>query len=89
MNEYHKKEKDEVSDYLLVTLKTKLDEAERKQNNLIGQQEVILKNLKELGFSSVDDAEKGLIKLQDQISKMELDLQKGIGIFREKYENLL
>jgi len=73
----------------LISLKNKLDEAEKRQNNLIGQQEVILKNLQELGFSSVEKAEAGLAQLETVIAKMETDLEKGINIFQERYADLL
>jgi conjugal transfer/entry exclusion protein len=73
----------------LAQIKEKLDQKNQKLNQLLGQKEALLENLKELGFSSVKEAEEELTKLETALSKKNKDYKENVELFLETYSDLL
>ncbi len=73
----------------LAQIKEKLDQKNQKLNQLLGQKEALLENLKELGFSSVKEAEEELTKLETELSKKNKDYKENVELFLETYSDLL
>lgn len=73
----------------LAQIKEKLDQKNQKLNQLLGQKEALLENLKELGFSSVKEAEEELTKLETALSKKNKDYKENVELFLETYSDLV
>jgi hypothetical protein len=73
----------------LIELQSKVKEKEKKKNQLEGQKEMILSQLKELGFDSIEKAQEEAKKLQKQILNLEKKYDQGKELFIEKYNHLL
>lgn len=71
------------------SIKRKLEQKNQERNKLLGQKEMILNSLKELGFDTPKQAEIELKKLTKKIDKLKEKQQEGIELFVKKYGDLL
>lgn len=67
------------------TLQAKIDEYGRKAERLRGKLDAANESLKQLGFTSVEDAEKWLITATNQIKEDTVKLNKLYDDFMEQY----
>jgi hypothetical protein len=73
----------------LTRVKNQLEKKNQEKNKLIGQKEMLLESLKDIGFNTPTEAEKEITKLSTKIEKMKEKYQEGIEIFIKKYKDLL
>jgi predicted nuclease with TOPRIM domain len=73
----------------LAQIKEKLDQKNQKLNQLLGQKEALLENLKELGFSSIQEAEEEVKKLESTLSKKNKEYKENVELFLETYSDFL
>ena len=73
----------------LVQMKNEIEKKKSKRDKLLGQKDLLLDSLKELGFKTVVSADKAINKMEKEIIKMENNLTKDTEDFEEKYEDLL
>lgn len=70
-------------------LKRLADNQRRDKARLEGQLSMLMSKLKEMGFSSVEDAQKEILKLENVIKSDELKLSKLMEEFTDRYEKRL
>ena len=77
----------EVKEFLnkLKALLNKLEKEKEEKTRLEWEQDKILKELKEMNFDSIEDAEKEINKIDKKIIFMDKKIKKGITEFQEKY----
>ena len=73
----------------LVEIRKKVEEKDRKRQQLIGQKEQIEKDLKEFGFDSLEEAESQLIIEEKELEAQQKNYDKGVSVFIEKFSKLL
>jgi hypothetical protein len=73
----------------LIQMQKKVQEKDNQRNKLLGQQEMLMNGLKDLGFSSIISAKKKSVELTVMVNKMKAHYQKGEEKFKEEYEHLL
>jgi len=73
----------------LIQMKKKVQKKDDDRNKLIGQRELLLKELKKLGFISVQEAEASGLKLKESILKKEKHYETGVAKFKKEYKHLL
>jgi len=73
----------------LTTLKSKVEAKDRVRQQLLGQHEMLLDNMKKMGFETIEEMEKSLSELQTENKIMENKYDEGVKIFVEKYKDLL
>lgn len=62
----------------LLQLKQKIDKAITQINEFTGEQKGLLRELKNLGYNSIEEAEEGILKLEEEVTKLETRLEKQI-----------
>jgi len=62
----------------LLQLKQKIDKAVTQISELTGEQKALLRELKDLGFNSIEEAEDGILQLEEEVQKLETRLDKQI-----------
>jgi DNA repair exonuclease SbcCD ATPase subunit len=70
-------------------IKTKLEKKDQERNKLLGQKEMILQSLKDLGFETPQQAKIKVKKITDKLEKLKEKQQEGIELFVKKYKDLL
>jgi hypothetical protein len=73
----------------LTTLKSKVEAKDRVRQQLLGQHEMLLDNMRKMGFETIEEMEKSLSELQTENKIMENKYDEGVKIFVEKYKDLL
>lgn len=73
----------------LVNAKAILEEKNTRRNRLLGQKEMLLDNLKKIGYKDIKQAEEALKEQKDKISGMRKHYQDGVNKFKQKYGELL
>ena len=70
----------------LLELKKKVDAAKSKVSELNGHQQALLKQLKDdWGCKTIDEAEKKLKSMKDEIGQLEQSIREGVKDLEEKY----
>lgn len=67
----------------------KVEEKDKKRNQLLGQKSMLVENLKELGFKTLGEAKKSEQKFKDEVVKMETHYAEGEAKFKEQFSHLL
>ncbi len=70
----------------LLDLKGRIEDADRDAARLEGQMTSLMESLKKLGYSSIEEAEKALKKLDDLIEEKEGELNTAIHKVEEQYD---
>ena len=73
----------------LIQITSILKEKEKNRNKLIGQKEMLMESLKDLGFKSIEDAMKVRDNMIKEVKKMEDHFQKGEEKFKSDFGHLL
>jgi len=73
----------------LQELQRKVKEKESKHNQLLGQKEMLEKQLKELGFNTIKEAQKEMDRLKKEEKILTERYDKGVSLFVSKYSHLL
>lgn len=73
----------------LIKQKKQIEEKKSKRDQLLGQKEMIEKELKKHGFSSLKEAKKNLLKQEEEIDTMDIEFEESLNAFEEKYGDLL
>ena len=73
----------------LKRIKDHLEKKNQEKNRLLGQKEMLMNSLKELGFNSIKDAEVELEKLTKKIESEKTKYQEGKELFISKYKDLI
>jgi len=73
----------------IIKIKTQLDGKKAERNKLLGQKEMLIDRLKDLGYSSIKVAKKSILKMENDIERMENDLQEKMEDFENKYKDHL
>jgi len=76
INEFQKK---------LKQMQNKLEKDKEEKTRLEWEQDKIQKELKEKGFSSIEDAQKEIKKIDKKINFIEKKIQKSIAEFKENH----
>lgn len=71
----------------LLTLKKQITEAKTQMSELTGQRKALLAQLKtDWGCSTIEQAQKKLQQLTEEIDKIDLEIEEGVQELNEKYE---
>lgn len=62
---------------------------EKLRNKLLGQQEMLMGGLKDLGFENLGEAKKKSTKIKDELVKMNAHYTTGEETFKTKFAHLL
>lgn len=73
----------------LLELKKDLEYKKSQRDKLLGKQDMLLSDLKKLGYKNISDAKKALNKMTTSIEKKEIKLDTEISDFEKEYEGLL
>lgn len=73
----------------LLKLKKDLEYKKSQRDKLLGKQDMLMEDLKKLGYKNISDAKKDLSKMVDTINKKEKKLNDEIADFEKEYEGLL
>jgi hypothetical protein len=71
------------------SIKNQLEKKNQERNKLLGQKEMILQSLKDLGFDKPKQAEIEVKKLTKKIDKLKEKHKEGTELFVKKYKDLL
>ena len=66
-----------------------LKKKERERDQLLGQKNMLINDLKEMGFSNIKEAEKELEEKNKELKKMQSSYKKGEERFISKFKDLL
>lgn len=77
--------KEQTTTEELLAMKTKIDAARTEEAKLQGSLAASMKRLKELGYDSVEAAEKHLDALTEQIADLDAQVAKGIDELHTEY----
>jgi len=73
----------------LIEITKIVKEKDIHRNKLLGQKEMLMKNLAELGFKKISTAETANEKLKNELTKMNQHYTKGKEKFQNDYSHLL
>ena len=73
----------------LIQITRVLKDKEKNRNKLLGQKELLMKGLKDLGFKNLGEAKKSSTKLKNEKIKMNSHYTKGEEKFKKEFEHLL
>ena len=73
----------------LSEVKAKLEAKERVRQQIIGQREMLMDNMKNAGFETFEEVEIALENLQKEYGAMSQKYEEGVALFMEKYKGLL
>ena len=73
----------------LIQAKKKVEAKDRERNKLLGQKEMLMEGLKDLGFKSIGEARKAAEALQVTVDKMDKHYKKGVAKFKTDFGHLL
>jgi hypothetical protein len=73
----------------LIEVQKQLEEKNKKRNQLVGQKEMLMDHLKEVGYESIKEAKKARKKFESKKQKLKETYQRKETEFKEKYEELL
>lgn len=71
------------------SIKNKLEKKDQERNKVLGQKEMILQSLQDLGFETPQQAKIKVKKITDKLEKLKEKRQEGIELFVKKYKDLL
>ena len=66
-----------------------LKEKEKLRDKLLGQKDMLLDRIKELGYANVKEAQKELLEKEKELLKMQEHYEKGEERFITKFKHLL
>ena len=67
----------------------KVESKDKERNKLLGQREMLMQSLSDLGFENLVHAVKESNKLKDEVEKMNKHYIKGENMFKENFGHLL
>lgn len=67
----------------------KVETKDRERNKLLGQKELLMEGLKDLGFKDVKEAKDVSLKLVQEVSKMNTHYGNGEAKFKKDFGHLL
>jgi len=73
----------------LIQAKKKVEAKDKERNKLLGQKEMLMDGLKELGFKTIDEAKKTSKSLKKTVDKMNTHYDKGVSKFKTQFGHLL
>lgn len=73
----------------LLQMKKNIERKKSERDKLIGKRDTLLDTLKDNGFSSIEEAEKALDEMAEQIESAENELDKDVKGLMTKYGDLL
>lgn len=71
------------------SIKNQLEKKNQERNKVLGQKEMILQSLKDLGFETPQQAKDKVKKVKDKLEKLKEKRQEGMELFVKKYKDLL
>lgn len=74
---------------VLLKIKKTLESKKSTRDMLIGKKNTLIDRIKELGFSSVQEAEKALTDMDKELEVMENNHKNNVYEFKTKYKGLL
>lgn len=73
----------------LIQMTKKVKDKEKNRNKLLGQKEMLMEGLKDLGFKSIGEAKKASTKLTNEVAKMKAHYNTGEEKFKTDFGHLL
>ncbi|MDP8268293.1 MAG: hypothetical protein P9L97_06140 [Candidatus Tenebribacter davisii] len=67
----------------------KVESKDKERNKLLGQREMLMQSLNDLGYENIVQAVKISTELKDEVQKMNVHYQKGEDKFKEQFGHLL
>lgn len=67
----------------------KVELKDKERNKILGQKEMLIESLKELGFDTTIDAEKASADMQKVVDKMNKNYENGETKFKKDFSHLL
>jgi hypothetical protein len=73
----------------LIQMTKVVNDKAKNRDKLLGQKEMLMEGLKDLGFKNMGEAKKTRTKLTNELTKMNDHYEKGEKTFKTKFEHLL
>lgn len=73
----------------LIQAQKTVEQKDKNRSKLLGQKELLMEGLKDLGFKSINEAKKVGIAIKNEVAKMEKHHENGEVKFKNKYAHLL
>lgn len=73
----------------LIEKKRLIEKKKSERDQLLGQKGMVEKELKKQGFSTIKEAKESLDSLEIEIDEMDIEFEKSLNAFEEKYKGLL
>lgn len=73
----------------LIEAQRTVEKLDKNRSKLLGQKEMLMEGLKDLGFKNIEEAKKVIIGIKDEIIKMEKHYKDGEIKFKNEYAHLL
>lgn len=73
----------------LIQMTKAVKDKEQNRNKLLGQKEMLMEGLKDIGFKSIEEANKTCTKLKSEVLKMESHYNAGEEKFKTDFGHLL
>lgn len=73
----------------LIEVQRKVEQKDKKRSKLLGQKEMLMEGLKDLGFKNIGEAKKEGTAIKNEVVKMEKHYKNGEAKFQNKYGHLL